>query len=195
MRFLNTILKILFNGVIILITLLLIIAIYCVMKINFSEEEYANFFGYTYFEVTTGSMSGAIEINDVIIVKITKDVHENDIISFKQDEAIITHRIIKEEEQEFITKGDANNDEDKPIQKDDVIGKVVKIIPKLGVWVKVFSEFKVIGSIFVTIILFRLGIYGNDDKKNKKTRKNRKNRHSFSRFLKNIKGIIKNEKK
>ena len=189
MKTIKEIIRIIFNIIIIFITLTLIVAIYFVMRINFSEGKYVNFFGYTYFEVTTGSMKDEIEINDVIIVEITKDVHENDIISFNQDEAIITHRIIKETEETLITKGDANGDEDAPIKKDDVIGKVIKIIPKLGVWIKVFSDIKVIGSIFITLLLFGAAIYGNDSEQNKKKR------HPFSKFFKNIKGIIKNDKK
>ena len=60
------------------------------------KKDYVNVFGYTYFVVATGSMSGTIEVDDIIFVKITKSVKINDIITFKnKDGDIITHRLIK----------------------------------------------------------------------------------------------------
>ena len=108
-------------------------------------------------------MSGTIEINDVVIVKINDNIKENDIITYELDDTIITHRLIKIEDNQLITKGDANNAEDKPIEK-----------PKLGIWIKVLSDVKVIASIIVTIILFGLAV--STDKKEET---------SFSRFMKN----------
>ena len=49
------------------------------------NNSYANIFGYTFFEVATGSMSNTIEIGDVVIVKITKEVQENEIIVYSED--------------------------------------------------------------------------------------------------------------
>ena len=36
-----------------------------------SIQDYVNVFGYTYFVVASGSMSGTIEVDDIIFVKIT----------------------------------------------------------------------------------------------------------------------------
>lgn len=178
MKFLEIILKTFFNIVTIFIILLVILIGYNFFQISILNKKYSNFFDYTFFEVTTGSMSGTIEINDVVIVKINDNIKENDIITYELDDTIITHRLIKIEDNQLITKGDANNAEDRPIEKTSVIGKVIKVIPKLGIWIKVLSDVKVIASIIVTIILFGLAV--STDKKEKQ-----KEETSFSRFMKN----------
>ena len=182
------IIKFFFDIIVFLSILLVFIVMYNFFQITFLNKKYSEFLGYTFFEVTTGSMKEAIDINDVIIVRITEDVHNGDIISYIKNGEIITHRIIEEREDNLITKGDANNSKDSPITKDMVIGKVEKVIPKLGVWIKVLSDFKVLLSIIITILLFGLAL-------NNKPKKDKKNRHSFARFIKNLKGIRKDAKK
>ena len=188
MKFFIKILKIFFDILIFLCILLVILVMYNFIQIKAFDKEYPEIFGYTFFEVTTGSMRDAININDVIIVKITKDIKENDIISyFYDDRDIITHRVVEIHENEIITQGDANNSVDKPISNDAIIGKVENIIPKLGIWIKVFLDLRVIISIAITVLLFGFALT------NKKGN-NKKNRHSFSKFIKNVKGNIENAK-
>jgi len=189
METLKKIVKIIFDIVIFFSIILVILVLYNFFQVSCLNKKYPEFFGYTFFEVTTGSMKNTIDVNDIIIVKITDDVKINDIISFVYNEEIITHRIVQETQEEFITKGDANNSVDKPVKKTNVIGKVVKTIPKLGIWIKVFTDLKVVISIIITIILFGLALNTKNEDKNKK------NRHSFSKFIKNVKGIGANAKK
>ena len=47
----------------------------------------------TYFVVASGSMSGTIEVNDVIIVKLNDAYQEDDIVTFKNNGSFITHRV------------------------------------------------------------------------------------------------------
>ena len=100
-------------------------------------------------------MEPTIDVGDVIIVKITNEVNENDIIVCNKDNAFITHRLIRIEEDNFITKGDANNTEDEPMNKRDLVGKVVNIIPNFSLWKKVIYTPQVIIPIFVMLILLR----------------------------------------
>lgn len=133
-----------------------------------SKRAYPNYFGYTFFEVASGSMEPTLHINDVILVKITKDnLKKGDIIAFLQDDAIITHRIVYIDEEIITVKGDNNNTVDKPIVVDNVIGKIVKIYPELGIWKKVLKEPKILVLIFVTMILFDFAL-SYDGKKEKK---------------------------
>ena len=178
MKLLEKIVKIVFNIIIVLMFFLVIIVSYNFIQINILKKQYSNFLGYTVFEVTTGSMSGTIEINDVILVKITQDVKKDDIITFQKKGEIITHRIIAENDDLLITKGDANTGNDTPIQKKDVIGKVTKIFPRFGIWVKVLSDTKVIGSIIITVILFGLAVSSKKEEK-------QEDKKSFSRFMRN----------
>ncbi len=128
-------------------------------------------------------MSGTIEIEDVILVEVTQDVKKDDIVTFEDEGEIITHRIIKETDKGIVTKGDANNGEDKVIQKNQVIGKVVKIIPRLGIWLKVFSETEVIICVVVTIVF--LGIVASTGEKNKKEKRERSRRDRYMRGKEN----------
>ena len=178
MKLLEKIIKTIFNILIIFMVFLVIVVAHNFIQINILKKQYTNFFGFTIFEVTTGSMSGTIEINDVILVKITKDVKEKDIITFEATGEIITHRVLAEKDDELYTKGDANTGEDTPIKKDSVIGKVVKIFPKFGIWVKVLSDTKVIGSIIITILLFGIAISSKNEDEHKEKK-------SFSRFMRN----------
>lgn len=131
--------------------IILIIVSYCYAQIKVFNKEYINFCGYTIFQVITGSMEDTIKIKDIVIVKLTQDeLKEKDIITYKAGENFITHRIIRIENDEIITRGDANNSEDDPIKKDDVVGKVVFIINNVAVWIDVLKTPQVIIAIIIT---------------------------------------------
>lgn len=155
----------------ILLTFIIIVAIFLVyttIQTKIKKQDYPNVFGYTFFKVVTGSMADTINIDDLVIVEIKEEeteYKENDIIVFKQDDNMITHRIIKINENEIITKGDANNTTDEPITRDQIIGLVVKIIPNVGIWQKVIMSPQVFLSIITTIFLF--GLAFSDDEKTK----------------------------
>ena len=155
MKKLSKILGYILNVLIILVTIIIILAIYYFIQIKVFNKPYANIFGYTFFEVATGSMEPTIDVGDVIIVKVTNEVNENDIIVCNKDNAFITHRLIRIEEENFITKGDANNTEDEPMNKSDLVGKVVNIIPNFSLWKKVIFTPQVIIPIFIMLILLR----------------------------------------
>ena len=119
-------------------------------------KKYINFCGYTIFQVITGSMADTIQIKDIVIVKLTQDVEVNDIITYKSGEDFVTHRVIKIEDNKITTKGDANNSEDNPITKDEVVGKVVFIISNVAVWMNVFRTPEVLLAIIFTIIMIKI---------------------------------------
>lgn len=141
------------NILLVIITIMLIIGFYYIYQIKILKRDYANLFGYTFFEVATASMSPTIEIGDIVVVKITEDVKENDIIVYKEENSIITHRLIEKSDDGLIAKGDANNSEDKPIKYDMLIGKVITIFNELGIWRKIFISPEVVGLIITLLIL------------------------------------------
>ena len=145
---------IIINSIIILLSIIVVIAIYGFFQIGVLKKEYVNFFGYSIFSTETGSMSPTIEKSDIVLVKLGEQVlNEKDIITYKKDNAIITHRIEKINGNSIIAKGDNNNAEDEEIDKNQVIGKVVFIINDVEVWKKVFTDINVVIPIFITIIL------------------------------------------
>ena len=155
------------NILLTIVTIIIIIGIYYIYQLKIEKNDYANLFGYTFFEVATASMYPTIEIGDVVIVKITKEVQQNDIIVYIDGESIITHRLIEKNDKELIAKGDANNSQDKPIHEDMVLGKVEKIVSKLGVWRKIFTSPEVVGLIVILITLFGITFaYGSKTEEN-----------------------------
>lgn len=85
--------------------IILLVSIYSGFQVKVLKNDYANFFGYSMFEVQTGSMSDYIEAGDWIILKLTKNVDTNDVITYKQDGNYITHRIIEAYNGTYITNG------------------------------------------------------------------------------------------
>lgn len=100
---------------------------------------------YNGYVVLTGSMIPEIMVNDVVITKKVpaKNLKMRDIITFASSDprwsgTIITHRIIDKFQDnqglyEFRTKGDNNNiADDALVQENNILGKVILKIPKLG---------------------------------------------------------------
>ena len=168
MSHLKKITKVIVNVFTCLLLLVLILVIYGKLVITFGDNKYPNYFGYTFFEVASGSMEPALHINDVVLVKITSEnLKKGDIIAFQGEGAIITHRILFIDGEIITVKGDNNNVVDKPIMVNQVIGKIVKIFPELGIWKKVLKDPKILFAIFVTLLLFdfALSYNGKDNKK------------------------------
>ena len=154
---------------------ILILVIYGKATVTFTNKNYPNYFGYTFFEVASGSMEPTLYVNDVILVKITKEnLNKDDIIAFMQDKTIVTHRIVFIDKDIITVKGDNNNTIDRPINRNTVIGKVVKIYSKLGVWKKVLSEPKIIFALFITLLLFDFALsYSKEDESKEKKKKSK----------------------
>ena len=127
-----------------------------------------NLFGYTIFSVATGSMQPTLNINDIIIIKITDEVKEGDIITFSENNEFITHRVLKKNNETFITKGDSNNTEDNPVNKENIIGKFVCRIPVIGIVGDILTTPKVFISLISTLLFFSIAYsYVPKEKKNK----------------------------
>ena len=171
MSHLRKITKVLVNIFTWILLLILVLVIYGKLIATFKNNKYPNYFGYTFFEVASGSMQPTLKINDVILVKIgNKNLNKGDIIAFQSDDAIITHRILFIDDSIITVKGDNNNVVDKPIVVDQVIGKIIRVFPKLGIWKKVISEPKILLGIFITLLLFNIALSydGNESLKEKK---------------------------
>ena len=146
--------KIIVNLIIIVLSIIAMFVIWGFVQLNVQKKEYLNIFGYSLFSTETGSMSPTMEKGDIVIIKIGDEIKENDIITYKKDNVLITHRISKINENTIIAKGDYNNTDDLPIQKEQVIGKVVFIVNNVEIWKKVFTDAHVIIPVIITVILF-----------------------------------------
>lgn len=94
--------------------------------------------------IATGSMEPMIKPGDVILVKRVSNMDDinalkvGDVIQFKRDSILISHRIIEivNDEKEglhFETKGDNNSAVDSdPVKPQDIKGPIVYTVPKVG---------------------------------------------------------------
>lgn len=111
-------------------------------------------FGYSSAVVLTGSMSGTVNPDDLIITHKQSEYKVGDIVMYQTGGTPVTHRIIYENEKGYRTKGDANNTDDgTDIPKEDVVGKVVLVIPKIGAAVRLARTPIGMLSLFAAIIL------------------------------------------
>ena len=135
------------------LVLLVSLCIYTFVVTDIMKKDYVNVFGYTYFVVKTGSMSGTLEVDDIIIVKLCKDAKLNDIITYINDDGeIITHRLVRKVSGKLIAQGDVNNAEDNPITNDQLIG-VVKLAISPSFILKLVATFLIL-FIFLALINF-----------------------------------------
>jgi len=141
-----------------IITIILLIItsfnLYNFISINVLDEELPKINGYAYLEVVSGSMEPKFKIGDVIIIdtKISK-YKEKDIVTFKDiNGSFVTHRIVEINDEEIVTKGDANNTIDEPISKDTIVGKYVYRIGGVGAIIKSLR------SPFVLVMILIIGI-------------------------------------
>lgn len=96
--------------------------------------------GYQLYAVVSGSMEPAIPTGSLVYVKYIEpgEIAADDVIAFygtDADGSIITHRVVSNSEAmgQFITKGDANEENDlNPIPYANYIGRVERTVPKVG---------------------------------------------------------------
>jgi signal peptidase len=141
-----------------------------------------------FYVVSSGSMEPVLKVNDVLIVRdggSWQDLTIGDIIVFNRPEGgdrVIVHRIVDidmdaDGERIVRTRGDANPASipgtDYPIRQDDYIGKVIYVIPGIGVITKVISppvNYIIIAIILAILFFNRLG------KKNSSSNNNNNNK-------------------
>jgi signal peptidase len=96
-------------------------------------------FGYRMYVVKSGSMEPKIHTGSVVIDHKANNYNLKDVITFKVQNSkdTVTHRIYKiNADKSFTVKGDANKTADPdPVQKTNVVGKVLFSIPFLGYFI------------------------------------------------------------
>ncbi|WP_290459805.1 signal peptidase I [Romboutsia ilealis] len=114
--------------------------------------------GYRSYTVLSGSMEPKFYPGDIVITKHKNktDIKINDIVTYRDnDGVIITHRIIEETPEGYITKGDNNNVEDADVlTKENIIGEVKFSIPKIGYVMDFLSKPMVIAAEMILLAVF-----------------------------------------
>lgn len=143
-----------------------------------NPNQIPNFLGYKNFVILSGSMEDTLNIGDIIFIKDKSEIKNGDIISYREKQAVITHRVIDIIEQNgetfYKTKGDANETIDKELVSiDEIEGIYCFKIPKIGTIIMFFQSKT--GIITFLIILLVLYIFTNKTSKSKE----KKGKHSM----------------
>lgn len=165
--------------------ILCLILIFFILLNIFSMNN-KSLFGFRIYRVISGSMQPALQIGDVIIVKKSNNYSERDIITYSNGLTTITHRIIAINNDEVITKGDANEVDDKPINKEQIVGKFFFRISNFSLFSMILSKNVIyLIMIFLLVLIFLLVIgdriiknlryQSNNVKKLKKNKEKNKN--------------------
>lgn len=167
------ILKIPFTILKIIVSIILIVIltfnIFNIVSYKILKKDNATFFGYSTAIVVTGSMATEINPNDLVLVKHFEEYDINDIIMFDSGTSFVTHRIIDKTEEGFITKGDANNVEDDwRIKENNIVGKVIFVIPQIGLILNYFkTPLGIFSLILIGFLLYEVPILINKIKEEK----------------------------
>ena len=138
--------------------ILCLILIFFILLNIFSMNN-KSLFGFRIYRVISGSMQPALQIGDVIIVKKSNNYSERDIITYSNGLTTITHRIIAINNDEVITKGDANEVDDKPINKEQIVGKFFFRISNFSLFSIILSKNVIyLIMIFFLVLIFLLVI-------------------------------------
>ncbi len=97
------------------------------------KQEPAHILGFYPMLVTTGSMEPALPAGSLVIAHAQADYDLGDVITFRQEGAVVTHRIVEKTAEGYRTAGDANNTpDDETVPAEAVLGRVVLCLPWAG---------------------------------------------------------------
>lgn len=150
-----------------IIFIFLVIILYNVVLLYMSyidKFDTPSFYIYKAYLISTESMEPELKKGDAIIIKkVSEDqLRVNDVVTFKINGEIITHRIVRiddvNSEKFYITKGDNNNVEDSDeLRLSDIEGKQIIKIPHLGNIVAGLKN----GIVIILVVLIALIMYLN----------------------------------
>lgn len=157
--------------IVIFISIIIVYNISLIVQSVIRPEKTPSWFNTKTFAIISGSMMPEINVGDIVIVKEVKEeeLAEGDVISFRRDSEIITHRIQKIEtennETHYITKGDNNKTKDEtPVKYNEIEGRVERIVPNLGRIVIFLKNKTTILALFLVFIV----MYTHDMRKTRK---------------------------
>lgn len=162
-----------YSSVVTWLTILMILmaSVFCVPRL----------LGIKPYVVLSGSMEPAIPTGSVAFVNTRDtDVSIGDIVTYKLPsvnggETLVTHRIIREEDGNWITKGDANDVEDlSPVSQEQIVGCYRFLIPMAGYLIAQLNK-KILMVIVFWIFLLNgislaLSFLFEEDEENKTTK-------------------------
>lgn len=137
---------------------------------------FLTFVGIVPYIVLSGSMEPSISTGSIVLVDTTeKDYRIGDIISYKIEDQIVTHRIVKIENGVYKTKGDSNEIEDSvSLNISQIIGKVKASIPKLGYLISHLKSKQIVLLMIAILFLSNLFDILSENRSQKTKKENRR---------------------
>ena len=162
----NRIMKIISSAIFVVLVLLIILIVFYIVRVNFlASNDKLGDVKINFYTILTQSMYPTIKAGDVVITykEDNNKYNDGDVITFVSEQnggITITHRVEEvynvNDSYSYKTKGDNNNAPDNEITSgDNVLGKVVVKIPKVG-YIQQFLVSKT--GWIVAVILPCLGI-------------------------------------
>jgi signal peptidase len=114
-------------------------------------------FGFGISVVLSGSMKPALEVNDLVFIRETKEIIPGNVIVYESDGELVIHRVISVDGTTVTTKGDANNIADEPFDLSRVKGKMVFYLPFIGaVFRAIKTPLGTFGVLLAAVLLVEL---------------------------------------
>ena len=104
----------------------------------------------------------------------------NDVVVYQDGNALVIHRIISADENEILTKGDANDVADEPISLSAIKGKAVAHIPFVGTLVRFLKT--PVGFILIIVAAIALLELPNMRERKKATQEQEKIKEEIKRL-------------
>lgn len=139
-----------YSGIIVLIIILL-------NNLLMKSDKLFKLVRFRSYTISSKCMEPNFLSGDLIIVESVdvESLKNDEVITFNSNNRIITHRIVQTNNIGFKTKCDNKNFEDYDlVLKKEVIGRVVKVIPKVGYMVSFLSKPKVTSILLILISIW-----------------------------------------
>ena len=160
----------------ILLTPVMIYNISLIISSILKPNKTPSFLGIKTYVIISGSMEPNISVGDIVIARNIKNEERElkigDIISFRSGHSVITHRIVNIEKDKngvlrIRTKGDSNNTEDGvDILINNIEGKVIAVIPKIGSIVRLLHDRTVLMIFLVVVYIYIIKSFKKNQRKN-----------------------------
>lgn len=142
-------------SVLVLLAVLIGVSIYSMNASMLGGNSLPMPFGFGMTVVLSGSMEPELSVDDLLIVKPADSYEVGDVVVFQTQRTAIVHRIVSINGDEIITRGDANTNDDDPITKANIKGKVVCAIPFVGVIISLIKT-PVVTLVFIGLAIWLL---------------------------------------
>ncbi len=139
--------------VLVLVALILGTTVYNLNAKNLVGEQMPMPFGFGVSVVVSGSMEPELSVNDLIVVTEADELYVGQVIVYQVGSTLVVHRIKSINDDEIITRGDANNTDDAPISADMIKGEVAFAIPFVGMIIRLLQ------NPIVAVALIALALY------------------------------------